>query len=81
MPSCCVLASVFVIRQVDPSDDENFMMSSTVHSVAAEYGWFDPSAGELLSFTDVYSDGEYAHKYYSGKHRNRGMCIVPKAWA
>jgi len=64
--SFSVLANMFVIRQVDPDDKENFLMSSSVHQVALDYGWWKPEDG-LLDFTLIYSDGEYAHKYYSGR--------------
>ena len=62
-----VLANMFVIRQVDPNDHDNFRMSASVHTVAQEYGWWSPDDGQLLDFTKIYSDGEYAHKYYSGR--------------
>jgi len=65
--SFAVLANMFVIRQVDPKDTDNFLMSASVHQVAQDYGWWSPNNGELLDFTKVYSDGEYAHKYYSGR--------------
>ena len=71
--SFAVLANMFVIRQVDPNDTDNFLMSDSVHVVAQEYGWWTPSSSsnssfnELLDFTKIYSDGEYAHKYYSGR--------------
>lgn len=61
-----VLANMFVIRQVDPNDADNFLMSESVHAVAKDYGWWHPEDG-LLDFTKVYSDGEYAHKFYSGR--------------
>lgn len=61
-----VIANMFVIRGVDPDDTDRFLMSESVHTVATEYGWWSPEDG-LLDFTKVYSDGEYAHKYYSGR--------------
>ena len=65
--SFAVLANMFVIREVDPDDTENFLMSDTVHSVAMEYGWWEKEKDGLLDFTKIYSDGEYAHKFYSGR--------------
>ena len=64
--SFSVLANMFVIRKVDPDDKDNFVMSSSVHQVALDHGWWKPDDG-LLDFTLIYSDGEYAHKYYSGR--------------
>jgi dipeptidase len=65
--SFAVLANMFVLRELDPNDTDNFLMSDSVHSVAKEYGWWDEDGAMLLDFTKVYSDGEYAHKYYSGR--------------
>lgn len=63
-----VIANMFVIREVDPSDTERFLMSDSVHDVAIEYGWWTSFETDgLLDFTKIYSDGEYAHKYYSGR--------------
>lgn len=73
--SVAVLANMFVIRQVDPDDDENFLCSKLVHEIALEYQWWDPSEG-LLDFTKVYSDGEYAHKYYSGRRMWGGYRLM-----
>lgn len=61
-----VVANMYVIRGVDPENEDNFMMSESVHSVAEEEGWWTSGDG-LLDFTAVYSDGEYAHKFYSGR--------------
>ena len=70
-----VLANMFVIRHVDPDDKRNFLLSDSVHSVALAYHWWDPADG-LLDFTRVYSDGEYAHKYYSGRRVWGGYHLV-----
>ena len=66
--SMSVLANMFIIRQVDPKDSVNFLMSDSVHSVARDYGWWKGRNEDgLLDFTRIYSDGEYAHKFYSGR--------------
>ena len=63
-----VIANMFIIRQVDPNDTERFLVSDSVHQVAIDYGWWTSVEQDgLLDFTKIYSDGEYAHKYYSGR--------------
>ena len=65
--SFAVVPNVFIIREIDPDDSENFLYSKSVYRVATELGWWDKSDGNLLDFTAMYSDGEYSHKYYSGR--------------
>jgi len=61
-----VVANMFVIRDIDFNDSENFLFSSSVKSVALHKGWWTPADGKL-DFTRIYSDGEYASKFYSGR--------------
>lgn len=60
-----VVANMFVIREIDFNDAENFMFSESVRTVAQAKGWWKP--GQPLDFTRIYSDGEYAAKFYSGR--------------
>jgi dipeptidase len=61
-----VVANAFVIRDLDPNDKTNFLFSQSVYDVAQAQGWWRPDHG-LLDFAGIYSDGEYAHKFYSGR--------------
>lgn len=60
-----VVANMFVIREVALHDTRNFLYSDSMVQVAKEKGWWQQ--GQPLDFTRIYSDGEYAHKYYSGR--------------
>jgi len=62
-----VLANMFVIRQVDPNDTENSLMSKSVHQVARDYNWWSEEEG-LLGFTMVYRDEEIFSKVLLDAH-------------
>jgi dipeptidase len=60
-----VIANMFTIREIDFDDTENFLFSESVRDVAKKMRWWSP--GEPFDFTKIYSNGEYSHKYYSGR--------------
>jgi len=61
-----VVANAFVIRELNMSDAATFLASDSAFAVARRKGWWSPVEG-LLDFAATYSDGEYAHKYYTGR--------------
>lgn len=63
-----VVANIFVIHKVNLTDSEWFMGSSSMSTIANSYGVGEhcPSVEEC-DFTATFSDGEYAHKFYSGR--------------
>jgi len=62
-----VVANAFIIREINFEDDANFLFSESVQMVAEAMGWWSSTSGDPLDFTALYSDGEYSHKYYSGR--------------
>lgn len=69
-----VLANMFTIREIDPNDEFNCLHSKNIFSIAQERGWWKP--GEVLDFTRVYSNGEYAAQYYSGRRMWGGFRLI-----
>eukprot|EP01038_Epipyxis_sp_PR26KG_P004851 gene4851-6799_t len=63
--SVAVVANMFSIREVDLSDSANFLGRSDMWDIALEHGLY--KLGDPKDFTATFSDGEYAHKYYSGR--------------
>jgi dipeptidase len=63
--SVAVVANMFSIREMDLSDPDNFMGRADMWDLAASEGLYTP--GQPKDFTATFSDGEYAHKYYSGR--------------
>mmetsp|Transcript_120690 Transcript_120690/g.341273 ORF Transcript_120690/g.341273 Transcript_120690/m.341273 type:complete len:588 (-) Transcript_120690:143-1906(-) len=60
-----VVANMFTIREVDPNDKKNYILSPNIFDVARTQSWW--KEGQPLDFTKMYSGGEYSHKYYSGR--------------
>ena len=60
-----VVPNVFVLREIDFNDKENFLYSANIQSIAEKNGWW--KQGEPFDFTKIYSGGEYHHRYYSGR--------------
>eukprot|EP00928_Gymnodinium_smaydae_P066726 TRINITY_DN49691_c0_g1_i1.p1 TRINITY_DN49691_c0_g1~~TRINITY_DN49691_c0_g1_i1.p1 ORF type:complete len:617 (-),score=28.52 TRINITY_DN49691_c0_g1_i1:38-1849(-) len=61
-----VVANMFVIREIDLNDSHNFLYSQSMLKVAIDRQWWTPGV-KPFDFTRIYSDGEYAHKFYSGR--------------
>ena len=66
--------NMFTIREVDLTDTKNFLGSSNMHSIAIANHLWDGKG--KLDFTKTFSDGEYAHKYYSGRRFWGAMRLV-----
>merc|ERR1719267_180629 len=60
-----VVANMFSIREVDLNDTVNFLGRQDMWALAKEGGLWNESLPK--DFTATFSDGEYAHKYYSGR--------------
>lgn len=63
--SVAVVANMFSIRVMNMSDSTNFLGRRDMWELAQREGLY--MAGQPKDFTATFSDGEYAHKYYSGR--------------
>jgi len=64
---------MFTIRVLNFSDPDNFMFSANIKDIAQDHGWW--TEGTEFDFTKIYSAGEYAHKYYSGRRMWRALSL------
>ena len=60
-----VVPNIFVVRNIDLDDSDNYLASSNIFDIARKNGWWDGKVD--FDFTKVYSAGEYNHRYYSGR--------------
>ena len=63
--SVSVVANMFNIREVDLNDTANFLGRADMWEIAEENNLWQQ--GMKKDWTATFSDGEYAHKYYSGR--------------
>ena len=68
-------ANMFVVRNVDLSNSDDFVGSANMRSAAAAYGR-PVGDGEPLDFTKAFSSGEYFSKYYSGRRVWRALTLL-----
>lgn len=77
-----VVANMFIIRNVNLSDTTQFLGSADMADVARLYNLSAtcPSTTNC-DFTGTFSDGEYAHMYYSGRRMWRALSLLSPASA
>jgi len=59
------IPNTFVIRKMDTSDADNFMMSANAQPIAKEYGFWDGKG--QFDFAGAYSLGEYSNPHYAAR--------------
>jgi len=57
---------MYAIREIDADDSDSFLFAPKMHQIAQEQKLWKPADGPL-DFAEVFSSGEYGHKYYSGR--------------
>ena len=71
--------NMFTVRQVNLTDDANYLASPNLLQVAREHDLWDPNRDGPFDFTRAFSAGEYAHKYYSGRRVWGGFRLINPA--
>ncbi|MEN8157611.1 MAG: C69 family dipeptidase [Bacteroidota bacterium] len=49
------VANWSIIKEIDPSDKESFMVSSNYMQVAIDHGWYDPEGSKPFIWQDIYA--------------------------
>ncbi len=49
------VANWSLIKEIDPSDKQNFMVSSHYMQVAIDHGWYDPKGSKPFIWQDIYA--------------------------
>jgi dipeptidase len=60
-----VVANMYSIQDVDLADSDNFLGRQDMWDLAEAAGLWKP--GDPKNWVNTFSDGEYAHRYYSGR--------------
>lgn len=69
-----VVPNTFVIRAMDDSDSENFMLSTNAKSIAKKYGFWDGKS--QFDFAGAFSLGEYANPHYAARRMWRAYDLM-----
>jgi dipeptidase len=70
------IANMFMIRDMNLSDTDNFLASKNIEDEAERSGRWDKKSGKPIDFTHVFSDGEYMAKHYSGRRVWRALSLL-----
>ena len=68
-----VSANSHRILELDLSDEDHYMASDNVHSLAQEMGWWDPGSGEEFRFAYAYAD---RNSLYSRRREWRALSLL-----
>ena len=69
-----IVANMYIIREIDFNNSDKFLYSSNIKDIAIKHNLW--TKGTPFDFTKIYSDGEYKHKYYSGRRQARALNLV-----
>jgi membrane dipeptidase len=71
-----MVANTYTIRQVDLSDEENFLASKDIIKYAVSRGWYNPKKDGAFDFAAVYSNPHSASSYSNFGRQWSGLNYV-----